>query len=180
MPQDTELHKVAKDGDVPATQDLLGTGANVNALGAQGRTALHRALGGGHAECAKVLLEAGADATIIDQMKRTSLHYAILAPNAEGALACLNLLSEHSPVVCESQINNKTKSGTTPLHCACSSGRAEMARWLLERGADASIEDEDGKPSAVLAKEAGIAKEVFGSGSACPPPARKAGASLAK
>ena len=58
MPQDTELHKVTKDGDVAATQDLLGTGAAVNALGAQGRTALHRALGGGFAECARVLLDA--------------------------------------------------------------------------------------------------------------------------
>ena len=166
MPQDTELHKVAKDGDTSGVADLLATGVNINAPGAQGRTALHRALGGGFTECATALLDAGADASVIDAMKRSSLHWAALAPEADKAFSVLQLLFEHasSSGAAASQINHQTKSGATPLHCACSSNRVEMARFLLERGADPNLEDDDGKTCAALAKESGMPKDLFGGG----------------
>ena len=39
---------------------------DVNAPGAQGRTALHRALGAGHLELCQYLFDSGADAKILD------------------------------------------------------------------------------------------------------------------
>ena len=109
---------------------------------------------------------AGADASVIDAMKRSSLHWAALAPEADKALSVLQLLFEHasSSGAAASQINHQTKSGATPLHCACSSNRVEMARFLLERGADPNLEDDDGKTCAALAKESGMPKDLFGGG----------------
>jgi ankyrin repeat protein len=108
-----------------------------------------------------VLLDGGADIAVVDQMKRTSLHWAALAPQSGEALACMSLLFERSAEVCTKQINMQTKSGATPLHCACSSGRADMARFLLDRGADPSLEDDDGKNCPALAKENGMPKDLF-------------------
>ena len=72
MPSDTDLHKAANQGDAAEVQELLAEGADVDAPGAQKRTALHRALGSGHVEVAQILLEKGADATVVDSCKRTS------------------------------------------------------------------------------------------------------------
>ena len=72
MPSDTDLHKAANQGDAAEVQELLAEGADVDAPGAQERTALHRALGSGHVEVAQILLEKGADPTVVDSCKRTS------------------------------------------------------------------------------------------------------------
>ena len=56
MPQDTELHKAANQGDEGEVADILVNGEiAVDAKGAQERTALHRALGAGHAGIAEQL-----------------------------------------------------------------------------------------------------------------------------
>ena len=164
MPQDTELHKVAKEGDSESCTELLDAGANVDALGAQGRTALHRALAGGHDQCAGALLDRGADPTLADSMQRTSLVYACLAPEAEAAMRCVQLLFEKKGEEVVSVINKPTKSGTTPLHCATEKRAVDMVRLLLERGADATLQDGDGKSSIDMAKEAKLPKDLFDSG----------------
>ena len=78
MPVDGPLHKAARDADLTACQDALADGAEIDALGAQGRTALHRALGSGSVEVNKYLLDTGANPQIIDAMKRSSLHWAAM------------------------------------------------------------------------------------------------------
>ena len=45
MPKDKEIHKAAYKGDIAAVEDILDNGEDVNAAGAQNRTALHRAVG---------------------------------------------------------------------------------------------------------------------------------------
>lgn len=164
MPQDTDLHKCAKDGDTAGVLDLMQTGAAVNAQGAQGRTALHRALGGGFHECAAALLDGGADTSVVDSMKRTCLHWAVLGPNADDALTCLTLLFERNEETATSQINKTSKSGSTPLHCVAESGRGEICRFLFDKGADPNLEDGDGKTAVVFAKGAGLPKDIFSTG----------------
>lgn len=158
MPQDTELHKCAKDGDAGTSLDLIQDGVDVNAKGAQGRTALHRALGGGFVECTKVLLDNGANVESVDAMKRTSLHWAVMASGSpEDVMACVQMLFERGAA---SQVNALSKSNATPLHYSIMSQKLEIARLLLENGADPALEDEDGKSAMVLAKECGM-KELF-------------------
>mmetsp|Transcript_24767 Transcript_24767/g.63095 ORF Transcript_24767/g.63095 Transcript_24767/m.63095 type:complete len:192 (+) Transcript_24767:20-595(+) len=161
MPVDSELHKAAKDGLTDDCVSILSEGViDVNALGAQNRTALHRALGGGFPECAKALMDQGADPAKVDQMKRTSLHWAVMATGGseDDVLKCVDLL--FTAGVGKDMINKPSKSQSTPLHCAITSGRESLARYLLEAGADPSLQDEDGKTAQALAKEAGM-KELF-------------------
>ena len=161
MPQDTELHKMAKDGDTETIKELLADGANVNALGAQGRTALQRALAGGFAECSAALIESGADATLVDSMKRTVLHCACLGPEAEAAMKCLEMLFEKQEEAMTGIINNTTKSGTTALHLVTEKGQLTMVKFLFERGADPELVDGDGKSSAAMAKALKLPKDTF-------------------
>lgn len=78
MPLDGVLHKAARDADVAACELALSNGCDIDALGAQGRTALHRALGSGSTETCTWLLEKGANVQIVDAMQRSSLHYAVM------------------------------------------------------------------------------------------------------
>lgn len=59
MPQDTNLHKAAYKGDIAAVEDLLASGEDVNARGAQQRTPLHRAVGKGHNSVVQLLVQKG-------------------------------------------------------------------------------------------------------------------------
>ena len=161
MPQDTELHKVAKDGDTQSCTETIQGGANVNAVGAQGRTALHRALAGGCDVCAAALLDSGADATIADSMKRTSLIYAVLGPDTDAAMRCLEVLFERQEEALLNVINHATKSGTTALHCATEKKAVDMVRFLVERGADPNLKDDDDKSSIDIAKEKKLPKDLF-------------------
>jgi len=162
MPADTELHKAAKDGLTDDCMDIVAQGADVNAPGAQKRTALHRALGGCFYETAAALIDKGADATIDDQMKRTSLHWAVMGSGSpEDLMNCVKLVFDKGNGA--SMVNKQSKSSSTPLHCAITSGREAAARFLLENGADPAMQDEDGKTAQQLAKEAGM-KELFGGG----------------
>ena len=163
MPLDPELHKVAKDGDVQACIEILQAGADVNAIGAQGRTALHRALAGGYDACAATLLDSGADVTIKDAMCRSSLVYACLGPEADASLRCVTMLFEKQEEATASVLNAATKSGSTALHCAVEKRALDLVRFLVERGADAELRDEDGKSSVDLAKEAKLPKDLFSS-----------------
>ncbi len=63
--------------DIPKVKYLIELGADVNAIGPQGRTALHYAARGGNAELCKLLLDTGADESITDEKGRTPLDVAV-------------------------------------------------------------------------------------------------------
>lgn len=67
MPQDTNLHKAAYKGDIGTVEDLLSSGDDVNARGAQQRTPLHRAVGKGHNNVVQLLVSKGAQPDLVDQ-----------------------------------------------------------------------------------------------------------------
>ena len=152
---DTELHKVANQGDTKELLDLLKTGqVDINAQGAQGRTPLHRALGSGHTETAQALLDQNADATIIDSLNRTSLHWAVLG---QASLECAQLLLAASKDDFQLMLNVQSQSGSTPLHCALDRGHKECAQLLVNQGARTDLVDEDKKTCVRLAKERNLA-----------------------
>ena len=113
-------------GDVNQVLSLLDEGLEVDALGAQGRTALHRALGGGHHGLARTLIERGARVAVIDSMGRTSMHWAAMAPTALAQQCCL-LLFELSEPEALATLGKQTKSGRAPLHSAAETGENDGA-----------------------------------------------------
>lgn len=163
MNADTNLHKAAKDGNGDECKDCVKDGDDVNAKGAGGRTAIMRAVNGGFDECTGVLLELGADTSLADARKRTVLHYVALAPKEDLALKCLQMLFERSPEATKGIVNGQTKSGTTALHCVAEKGYVEMAKLLLEHGANPALLDEDKKTAFDLARANGhkLPKELI-------------------
>ena len=62
--------------DIPKAQYLIELGAEINAIGPDGRTALHYASRGSSAKLCELLLNAGADRTILDEEGKSPLDIA--------------------------------------------------------------------------------------------------------
>ena len=68
---------------------------------------------------------------------------------------CCRLLFERCPEGdAEEMLSKETKSGSTPLLSAAGTGRAEVVRFLVEKGADITRRDGDGASAYDLAKAA--------------------------
>ena len=83
------LSHSASSGQTAAIKELIGQGADVNALDAQGLTPLMLAVLGGHLDTAVKLALSGADLGRRDSHGRTALELAVIANNREAALALL-------------------------------------------------------------------------------------------
>jgi ankyrin repeat protein len=112
----TALMAAADRGHLDVVELLVERGATVNQLNSHGEFALHSAAAGGHPEVVRLLLENGAD---IDH--QTKKAYEIWA------------------------------AGSSALHLAAHMGfgsrdnKLEVARILIEHGAELNLEDEEGR-----------------------------------
>ncbi len=161
----TPLHFAAHRGFGEIVRALLEAGANVHALeGASGTTPLHWAAEGGHPEIARSLVERGAElealdgwyrlaplgwATVVDwappfhaDKPRTAAYLleagARLDPFTAivlGRADALRALAAADPGVLARRLGF-VEEEMTPLHLAVSRRGTEMARVLLELGAD--------------------------------------------
>ena len=120
---------------------LLAHGAPVDEPMDDGASPLYVACMQGHAEVAGRLLDAGADVTTTTQKKNlwTCLHYA--ASNNHPALVDV-LLAHGAPV--DEPTAPGTGGGASPLFIACEKGHTEVARKLLNAGADPHLARTDG------------------------------------
>lgn len=119
------------------TGTFLQHGADIHARDNKGQTPLHAAaaFSGGHRSI-PLLVEHGADVNAVDNQGRTAMH---LAAKASGDHDTLILLQFHGL-----DINAQDNAGNTPLHVAAKK-YPDMARTLLEAGADASIRNNAGE-----------------------------------
>ena len=94
----TPLTNAAKEGDIPAMQTVLKSGANVNeaSTGKYYASPLHWAARYGQVEAVKVLLEAGADINGRDYCDQTPLIYALYAGTREGTEVAEILIAKGS------------------------------------------------------------------------------------
>ncbi|MFO0897751.1 MAG: ankyrin repeat domain-containing protein [Pirellulales bacterium] len=119
----TPLHFAAWRGHVPAIELLLKRHANIDAEAPDGDTPVRMAAGAAQLDAARALLKAGAKN---DEFVAASL----------GQLEFLK--QRHS----KAQPVPALRGGgqRTPLHYAAANGQLEVARWLIEQGADVNAE----------------------------------------
>lgn len=158
----TLLHHLMFDGRnniVGIAALLLEGGADPNAKDSEGNTPLHFAgyrmrqeplpdqdyLG-----VIKVLLSHKADVTIRNRVGATALH---LWTVRRADVAAVGLLIDQG-----ADVNARaTVQGWTPLHGAVAVGRIDLVEFLLEKGADLTLTDNDGLTPLAVANKLGQA-----------------------
>jgi len=136
---DTALMLAARTGKADALGVLVEVGADVNASETWGgTTALMWAVSEGHAEATRALIDAGADVN-------ARSHY-VAAANGRG-------FEGRTPVTSgtESEIAEFASGWLTPLMFAAREGNVDLARMLVEAGADVNSVTGDGKTPLALA-----------------------------
>jgi uncharacterized protein len=135
---DTAVMMAARTGKPDAIRALVEAGANVNAKeNWGGTTALMWAVSEGHAEAARLLLSAGADVN-------ARSHY-VAAANGRGFEGRTPVASRTDP-----KVEEFASGWLTPLMLASREGDVELARILVEAGADVNAVAGDGKTALAL------------------------------
>ena len=125
----SELHHVAAKGDIAGAQRLLASGIDLEARDNRGFTPLHTAIWEGHEELAELLIDSGADvnAHILGSLDWTPVGEAARF----GLINTIRRLIDHG-----ARINERTRSGVTPLHLAIDYKHFLAAETFLHNGAD--------------------------------------------
>src|ERR1700676_668989 len=132
-------------------QCLRDDASTINSRSKDGFTALHFACFFGQPDSARLLIESGAaiDAVAANPTQVMPLHSAATARNLEAA----RLLLEHG-----APVNARQQAGWVPIHAAAQNGDRPMVELLLKHGADPKLANDQGKTSAMVAREKGHAE----------------------
>jgi ankyrin repeat protein len=132
-------------------QYLRDAASAINSRSKDGFTALHFACFFGQPDAARLLLENGAavDAVAANPTQVMPLHSAASSRNLEAARL---LLERGAPV------NARQQAGWVPIHAAAQNGDRPMVELLLQHGADRKLLNDQGKTSAMVAREKGHAE----------------------
>ena len=123
----------------------------VNSHSRDGFMALHFACFFGQPGAARLLIESGAavDAVAANPTQVMPLHSAASSRNLEAA----RLLLEHG-----APVNARQQAGWVPIHAAAQNGDRPMVELLLKHRADPKLANDQGKTSAMVAREKGHAE----------------------
>ena len=129
-------------------QCLRDDASALNSRSKDGFTALHFACFFGQPDAARLLIESGAavDAVAANPTQVMPLHSAATARNLEAA----RLLLEHG-----APVNARQQAGWVPIHAAAQNGDRPMVELLLKHRADPKLANDQGKTSAMVAREKG-------------------------
>lgn len=130
-------------------ETLVAAGAAVNAVSDTGKTPLHLAAHCGYDDTVSSLLDYGAKLDVLCKDGVSPLYEAIDA-NRKAAAAVLLFRG--------ADINSRCLRGyeETGLHAAFRKGHVNMARFLIERGADVNIADRFGIDAFCMAVNNGL------------------------
>lgn len=129
----TGLHVAALHGHLKIVNVLLDLNSNINEVDSIGNTPLHEAVLGGRLDICKILIKRGADVSCKNNIKLTLLHLA----SSQGNIEIITFLLRDLMV----NINEKSATGLTPLHCAARNNCKETYEFLIKQGADVNIQD---------------------------------------
>lgn len=146
-PSEQALLEAAFNGDLAAVEGLVGEGVSVATADGEQRTPLMFAAFNGHRHVAAFLLVEGAKVDVRDSAGRTALLYASSGPFVETVEVLLDAGAEVD--------TQGTLEGFTALMTAAAEGQLGVVRLLLDRGADASLQDVDGDTALSFAREKG-------------------------
>ncbi len=105
-----------------------------------GATPLHCAAQDAHFLLFRQLLDHGADVHALDCLLQTPLHYATWSGHSWKKIKpILEALAEKGV-----NFNAKEEKGLTPLHFAVMNSNSPVVKWLLQKGADPMIENNEG------------------------------------
>lgn len=119
--------------DVSVLNLMIDSGCSVNQQDHQGMSPLHIAAELGDPMILQFLIEKGAKVTTLTTDYETPLHLAAL----NGHVECLNTLLRCTHI----HVDTKDKFGSSSLHLAVKKSHFDVARRLLERGADIHAKD---------------------------------------
>src|SRR6202163_4430138 len=131
-------------------QCLRDDASAIDSRSKDGFTALHFACFFGQPDSARLLIESGAavDAVAANPTQVMPLHSAASARNLEAA----RLLLEHgAPGI----VNARQQGGWVPIHAAAQNGDRPMVELMLKHHADPKLANDQGKTSAMVAREKG-------------------------
>jgi hypothetical protein len=154
---------------------ILSRGYDVNRLDISGQTALMVAAFRGHVETVKLLLDRGADVNVRDRSGATALMYAaFLAGKDNPRQKCpeiIDLLVNQG-----ADVNAVDKRGTTPLMFAAAHRETELARRMIQHGADTKAKNANGVTAGIFYAlrfddpgEVATVEMLGGQEVACPP-----------
>jgi ankyrin repeat protein len=138
---ETPLMRAAEVGVLPVVQALLKHGAVVDAREEHfGQTALMFAARAGHADVVATLLARGADPNVATNLGATP---AFVAPNSVPGFGFgVGILRGGVPK--DRGRREPTPGGMTPLLYAARQGRVEVAKVLIQAGADLNAKEANG------------------------------------
>ena len=110
---------------------------------ASGVSPLHRAVSAHAIDCVDALLKAGHDPNVASDSGSTPLHLAAI----DGDLAAATLLTGAGAT-----LNSRDSQGNTPLFRAANAHHFEMAKYLLQQGADPRIRNSNAASAYDLAR----------------------------
>lgn len=129
------LHSAARDGDVTKIKALLSHGFFINSRTSVGKTPLMIAAENDKIQAIHYFLQNGADPSLKDNEGWNLLHCA----SQGGNPVIIELVVGHVP-----SIDSENNRGITPLMAAARLGKVQAVKFLLEKGASPSLEDNSG------------------------------------
>lgn len=132
----TPLQLALQQGNIRIASQLIRAGANVDAKGANGRTALYDAVSGIQLDAIRFLIHSGADVNVRDTEGASPLDDAVW----HGALDSVALLLAHGARLNEPD----PTTGATPINEAAFTGNTLVVRYLLQFHPDLGTPDKHG------------------------------------